>query len=202
MFYNIFIMKTENFFLKLFRITLLLLLLPAVIIYVVIKKIKASKQKKLNADKIKVMSASQIDELSGVEFEILLKDLFEKMGYKVTLTKASHDYGADLIVSKGKNSSLVQAKRYSHSVGIRAIQEIIGAKRHYNVQNAIVISNQLFTKDAQILSVENDVNLIDRTALLNLIIKHDITITRLKVNLVALNKKSISQIEQKYPSWI
>ena len=34
------------------------------------------------------------------EFEKLLKTIFEKQGYHVSLTKKSHDYGADLILNK------------------------------------------------------------------------------------------------------
>jgi len=195
-------MKAKKVFIEIMRIILLIILFPVVVAYILFKFVHQVKTKKENMGKIKIMSASQIDELSGKEFEILLKDLFEKMGYTVKMTKTSHDYGADLIVSKGKHASLVQAKRYDHSVGIRAIQEIIGAKRHYGVQNAIVITNQNFTKDAEILSLENEVNLIDRNALLELIAKFDVHVTRLKFRFVATTKEVVAQIEKKYPNWI
>jgi HJR/Mrr/RecB family endonuclease len=35
--------------------------------------------------------------MSGPEFELLVAGLFEKMGFQVELTKASHDGGIDII---------------------------------------------------------------------------------------------------------
>ena len=55
----------------------------------------------------------QIDEMTGEEFEEFLGMLFKKRGFKVTYTKTSGDYGADLILQDRENTIAVQAKRYS-----------------------------------------------------------------------------------------
>lgn len=36
-----------------------------------------------------------VDKMDGIEFEYYLEALFSKLKYKPTVTKASHDYGAD-----------------------------------------------------------------------------------------------------------
>lgn len=55
--------------------------------------------------------------MTGREFEIYLSVLFRNLGYKVKLTKASGDYGADLILKKSGLSIVVQAKRYKKKWG-------------------------------------------------------------------------------------
>ena len=54
--------------------------------------------------------------LSGTEFEILLKRLFEAMGFSVQITGKSGDQGGDLIANRNGKRFLVQAKRYAGSV--------------------------------------------------------------------------------------
>lgn len=67
-------------------------------------------------------------------------------------------------------SGTVQAKRYSKSVGIKAVQEALGAVKHYNASKAIVITNSKFTQDARELADSNDVELWDRATLFEIIL--------------------------------
>ena len=91
----------------------------------------------------------QVDKMSGEEFERYLKCHFEKLGYKVELTPQSHDYGADLIMRKDGQRIVIQAKRYKESVGIKAVQEIIGALQYYKADKGYVVTNsKSFTKSA------------------------------------------------------
>lgn len=112
----------------------------------------------------------QIDEMTGEEFEEFLGMLFKKRGFKVTYTKTSGDYGADLILQDRENTIAVQAKRYSGSVGVKAVQEVIGALKMYDATEAWVITNSYFTKQAQKLAESNDVYLIDRDELIEIIL--------------------------------
>ena len=89
----------------------------------------------------------QVDKMSGEEFERYLKCHFEKLGFKVELTPKSHDYGADLIMRKDGERIVIQAKRYKESVGIKAVQEIIGALQYYKADKGYVVTNsKSFTK--------------------------------------------------------
>jgi len=111
-----------------------------------------------------------IDQMSGIEFEHYLVSLFRKNGYRVKLTPASNDFGADVIL-EGKERIVIQAKRYSSKVGIKAVQEISSAKGYYNAQEAWVITNNFFTSQAIKLAQSTNVKLIDRNKLVDMILK-------------------------------
>lgn len=192
----------ENGFAKFLRVILIIILLPVVIIYLFVRAIKNTREKRANKDKIKIYNLSQIDSFSGTEFESYLKILFEKMGYRVSLTKKSKDFGADLVLNKNKKTTIVQAKCHSKTVGVKAVQEIIGAKKHYGADEAVVVTNNYFSKEADILALENDIKLLDRTVLENLSSKFDVRFEREKPNFSALTKGAVFEIESKYKYWI
>jgi restriction endonuclease Mrr len=112
------------------------------------------------------MNDLYIDNLSGNEFEEYLVNLFENLGYNVEHTPASNDYGADLVVSKGSERTVIQAKRYSNTVGISSVQEVIGAKNYYQATKCLVVTNNYFTPNAIELAKCNDVELWDRDILI------------------------------------
>ncbi|MCY0900224.1 MAG: restriction endonuclease [Firmicutes bacterium] len=62
--------------------------------------------------------------MSGVAFERRLAVLFQDRGYYVETTPTTGDYGADLILTNGSERIIVQAKRYSQTVGVKAVQEV------------------------------------------------------------------------------
>lgn len=112
------------------------------------------------------ISINDIDTMSGIEFEIFLKNLFTKLNYEVTLTKTTGDQGADLIIKKFDKLIIVQAKRYSTTVSNKAIQEAVAAINFYNANSAMVITNNYFTKSATELANANNVELWDRDKLI------------------------------------
>jgi len=120
--------------------------------------------------RLRKVGIKQIDEMSGEEFEEYLGMLFKKRGFKVAYTKSSGDYGADLILQDRESTIAVQAKRYSGTVGVKAVQEVIGALKMYDATEAWVITNSYFTKQAQKLAESNDVYLIDRDELIEIIL--------------------------------
>lgn len=180
----------------------MIVLSPFVVFFLIKTKVNNHKQAKINAERIKIYNISQINALSGTEFEKYLKILFEKMGYSVDLTKKSKDFGVDLILKKRGKQTIVQAKRYSHTVGIAAVQEIISARVHYDVYDAIVITNQKFSKEAQILAAENNVMLAGGEELCLLAERYPIYFEKETTKFVATKPESQSEIEKKYPYWI
>jgi restriction system protein len=140
---------------------LVVLLIAATIIYVQVRE----RKRLISAD------ISDIDQMAGNQFEEYLSILFSNMGYRVEDTPTSGDYGADLILKKGRKKIAVQAKRYSSNVGISAVQEVIGAKNYYKANEIWVVTNSYFTKAAVNLGNANNVRLINRDQLLLLIRK-------------------------------
>ena len=113
----------------------------------------------------------EIDKMSGSEFEEYLHILFRKLGYQSRKTKLSGDYGADLIIEKDDTTTVVLAKCYVGKVSIKAVQEITSAIAFYHANSGWVVTNSYFTEPAKNLAHINNITLIDRDTLMNLIIK-------------------------------
>lgn len=107
-----------------------------------------------------------VDKMSGEQFEYFLKVHFEKEGYNAKMTTKSHDFGGDIVLTKGKDKIIIQAKRYKSSVGIKAVQEVIGALGYYEGTKGMVICNSYFTKSAKELALKNNIELWDRRKLI------------------------------------
>ncbi|WP_281975779.1 restriction endonuclease [Halobacillus litoralis] len=107
-----------------------------------------------------------IDSMSGIQFETVLSHLFRSEGYDVKLTPKSGDYGADLVLRKGSDVIVVQAKRYSDYIGISAVNEIIGASGYNKANKKWVITNQFYTNAAIVQAHKNKVKLLDRDDLI------------------------------------
>ncbi|MGN4128016.1 restriction endonuclease [Lysinibacillus sphaericus] len=118
--------------------------------------------------KIRAASIAKIHQMSGIEFEEYLQAVLKKLGYTVQLTETTGDFGADLILQKGRTRTVVQAKRYKGSVGIKAVQEILGAKSYYDAQEAWVVTNSYYTKAAKALALKSNVRLLDKNSLVKL----------------------------------
>ena len=131
-------------------------------------------KKKLEQERINKFLKSEIvntDNMTGVEFEDFLAQLFQKLGYKTEKTKASGDYGVDLIITDRCGSVIIQAKRYRDKVSIGAVQEICAARQYYGIYNAWIVSNSYFTNAAATLAERNGVELINRERLSELILQ-------------------------------
>lgn len=131
----------------------------SLVIFLIIILLMIKKRRKYRFGK---KNKNQVDILSGQQFEYFLSALFYKMGYKNIVTKGSYDFGADLIVSDGKNKIVIQAKRYQSKVGIKSVQEVFSAMHYYDADKAYVFTNSYFTKSASILAHKLNIQLCDR----------------------------------------
>jgi len=101
---------------------------------------------------------SEIDRMDGRTFEQRLALLFRQLGYRVDLVGRTGDFGADLVVARDGVRCAVQAKQRSKgSVGIKAVQEVVGSLPHHRCQRGLVVTNQRFTAAARQLAKEHSV---------------------------------------------
>jgi len=107
----------------------------------------------------------EIDTMSGVDFERFLSSMFRRLGYSCEMTATMGDYGGDLVLRKGGVKTIVQAKRWKRSVGVKAVQEVVAAKGYYGASSAIVVTNSTFTRQAEELARANGVETWDRARL-------------------------------------
>lgn len=119
-----------------------------------------------------VVGAAELDRLDymdGYDFEDFVGKLYTAQGYSVTVTKKSGDYGVDLLLNGKGRRIAVQVKRWQGSVGVRAIQEALAGKLHYSCNDAMVVTNSTFTKQAKDIAKSTGVQLVDRNGLAILI---------------------------------
>lgn len=90
-----------------------------------------------------------IDEMDGLDFEYFCADLLRKRGFEeVEVTKASGDYGVDILAEKDGVTYGIQCKRYQEAVGVKAVQEAFAGKEYYDRMVGAVMTSQYFTAPA------------------------------------------------------
>ena len=129
------------------------------------------KNEREKAESLVYFQTDDIDHLTGEGFEELLRNVFTILGYNAQITKKTGDQGADLILSKDGRKISVQAKRYSKTVGNKAIQEVYSSIQFYETEEAWVITTSDFTKGAIELARKTGVKLYNRYETINLIKK-------------------------------
>lgn len=105
---------------------------------------------------------AKIDVMDGRTFEQRLAVLFRCLGYSVEETRYRGDFGADLVVAKDGVRTVVQAKRWTKNVGIKAVQEAHAAAAMYRCTRSMVVTNRYYSRAARELARANKVVLWDR----------------------------------------
>ena len=89
------------------------------------------------------------DEMEGHEFEFFCAELLEKRGFiEVEVTKASGDYGVDILAEKEGITFAIQCKCHNSPIGVKAIQEAYAGRDYYDRMVGAVMTNQYFTASA------------------------------------------------------
>ncbi|MBD3206185.1 restriction endonuclease, partial [Candidatus Bathyarchaeota archaeon] len=110
-----------------------------------------------------------IDNMNGRQFEEFLEELFIKIGYSVKNNKYSRDQGADLILSNLISKIVVQAKNYAGNINNNAVQQVVAAKGFYQAQEGWIVTNSYLTPSARQLAHANQIRIINRNSLKQLI---------------------------------
>ncbi len=168
--------KKDPFLLRIFKLILLIILLPFIVVYysvkVVVKAVKKHKWEQNGKRGVILLLSSTIDDIDimeGYEFENYLKTLFFYAGFGAETTKKAKDYGADIILTdENGNKIVVQAKRYNKKVGVKSVQEIMGAMSHYKANEGMVVTNSTFSFEAETLAKDNNIRLVDRKELIEM----------------------------------
>lgn len=118
--------------------------------------------------KYRTARMAEIDRMKGTQFESFLSVYFRDMGYKILPHRGgAGDKGADLLINAPDGRSyVVQAKRYKGKVPFTAIQQVHAARSLYKTDSAIIISNNYFTKQSKETAEKLNIELWDRTKLM------------------------------------
>ena len=119
-------------------------------------------QKQIKED----VSIVDTDDMTGIEFEEFCMDILQRNGFSnVRMTETTGDYGGDLLAEMHGIKYVFQCKCYSSTIGIGAVQEVIGSKAIYHTHVAVVLTNNYFTKNAETLAEKSNVLLWNRDKL-------------------------------------
>lgn len=113
------------------------------------------------------------------EFEEVVCEIFQKLGYEVILTKQTRDGGKDLIMKTTLGGGLkflinVECKKFSkeHTVGVDVVRSVKGVHVEDNVNKSIIVTTSTFTNDAKKFADKNElITLMDINCLIELIKK-------------------------------
>lgn len=121
-----------------------MIIAAAVVLFVVFSVVKAITKRLVLSNK-----PLPIDEMDGREFERFCAHLLERRGFvDVNITKASGDFGVDILAEKEGITYAIQCKRYADPVGVKAIQEAFAGREYYDCMVGAVLTNQYFTAPA------------------------------------------------------
>lgn len=101
----------------------------------------------LPEDLSEVYPMKQIMALDGISFENFIEDLLIYRGCPTERTPKSGDKSADIITTLNGKRTIFECKQKS-IVGIDTVQRVFAAKKHYNADQAIIVTTGTFTKDA------------------------------------------------------
>jgi len=132
-----------------------------------------------NRQKLLRSGIDEVDKMNGHEFAEFLGERFKANRYKVTMPPRSGDFGADVIINQGAYRAVIQAKRSNSKVGIKAVQEVIGAVKYYGAMHGIVITNNHYTNSAEKLAASNDIEMWDRDKLVDFLAENNLNVKEL-----------------------
>lgn len=112
---------------------------------------------------------TDIDLMDGIEFERYIVDLLIQNGFRNVSLTEKYDFGVDIVAEKGGLRCGIQVKRYNGLVKAAAVRQVVTALKHYNCDQAMVITNSTYSKVARQLADSNNCVLIDRMELIKLI---------------------------------
>ncbi|MFD2190769.1 restriction endonuclease [Pistricoccus aurantiacus] len=96
----------------------------------------------------------------GNHLESLVANLYRKLGYTVTETPATSDFGIDLIAKSNSGLVGIQCKNYLGNVGVDAVMQAHSGALYYDCKNSVVVASNGFTKAAYQMANKLNVELL------------------------------------------
>jgi restriction system protein len=128
----------------------------------------------------KIDERTNLAAMDWLDFENLIREVFEKEfrkgGGEVKITQASRDGGVDAIafdpdpIRGGK--LVIQAKRYTNTVGVSAVRDLYGTVHNEGANKGILVTTSDFGPDAYAFAKDKPLTLISGAELLYLLSQH------------------------------
>ncbi len=131
-------------------------------------------------DVAEVIEGENLASMDWEDFEHLIRELFEKEfashGGEVKVTRASRDGGIDAVVFDPDpirgGKIVIQAKRYTNTVGVSAVRDLYGTLINEGANKGILVTTSDYGADAHEFAKGKPVVLLSGAQLLYLLEKH------------------------------
>ncbi|MCX7548347.1 restriction endonuclease [Xanthomarina sp. F1114] len=147
------------------------IIVPIALFFLGIYLYNERKKRIAKQEYFKAISVSEIDEMDGILFEYYVQKLLINEGYEAEVTKASNDFGVDIIATFENDKIAIQVKRQQSNVSRRAVSDAVAGMNYYDCNKSMVITNSYYSKAAYELASVNYCELVDRDELVQWIIR-------------------------------
>jgi restriction system protein len=125
-------------------------------------------------------SSANLAAMDWEDFEHLIREVFEKEfsaeGGEVKITQASRDGGVDAVVFDPDpirgGKIIIQAKRYTNTVGVSAVRDLFGTIHNEGANKGILVTTADYGPDAYEFAKGKPITLLSGNELLYLLQKH------------------------------
>jgi restriction system protein len=100
-------------------------------------------------------NTEKLHDVTSRQFEQLIADIFDDMGWEVQLTKATRDNGRDILAHLNtgtmKMLCLIEAKKYrkDRPVGVQLVRNLYGTFCDERANSAMLVTTSYFSDDAK-----------------------------------------------------
>lgn len=144
-----------------------------------------------------------LSKMNPFKFEALVKLLLEEMGYDdVQTTSPTNDKGVDVVanIELGISSvrEVIQVKRHKANINRTVLDQLRGSLHRFNAVRGTVITTGRFSKGTQEAAFERGaapITLIDGDKLLDLLLEHQIGVTKKAVDYFEFDATKLMQFE-------
>ena len=127
-----------------------------------------------------VQEGANLATMSWEDFEHFIRELFERefsvAGGEVKVTRASRDGGVDAVVFDPDpirgGKIVIQAKRYTNTVGVSAVRDLFGTVMNEGANKGILVTTATYGADAYEFAQGKPIVLLNGSELLHLLEKH------------------------------
>lgn len=127
-----------------------------------------------------LLEGENIAAMDWEDFEHLVRELFESefesRGVEVKVTQASRDGGVDAVIFDSDpitgGKIILQAKRYTNTVGVSAVRDLYGTVVNEGANKGILITTSNYGPDAYKFAKGKPITLLDGSNLLHMMEKH------------------------------
>ena len=115
-----------------------------------------------------------VGDVSPYEFELLVADLWDDLGWDTRVTRESHDRGIDIVATKQSpfaQKMLIQAKAYdeTNKIGSAEVRKYATLyKQEPDADQIVIVTTSYFTEEATQLAADLNVKLVDKQDVLEL----------------------------------